>query len=240
MRDAARVCRGHRYTVRPCKLARPVTRRARAARTVPDNLGLMESGERIGDVTALLRQWSGGDPSAFEQLIPLIYDELHRMAQGFLRHERVNHTLQPTALIHELYMRMVDQGRSRWEDRAHFFSVAAKMMRRVLVDHARRHLAEKRGSGLAPLPIEEALDHPEPSSSLLVAIDSALTKFAAIDPERCHIVELRYFGGLDLAEIANLLGVSRTTVKRHWSVARMWLHREIEENQHGRGTMAGG
>lgn len=200
----------------------------------------MEEGQNVGDVTALLRQWSGGDPAAFDRLVPLIYEELHRMAQAFLRHERANHTLQPTALVHELYMRIVDQDRSSWADRAHFMSVAAKMMRRILVDHARRHLAEKRGAGKAALPIEEALDQPAPASSVLIAIDAALTRFAEIDPERCHIVELRYFGGLDLAAIAELLGVSRTTVKRHWSVARMWLHREIEDNQHGPGTMAGG
>ncbi len=199
----------------------------------------MESGQSSGDVTALLREWSGGDPAAFERLFPLIYDELHRMAGAFLHHERVSHTLQPTALVHELYLRMVDQDRATWQHRAHFFSVSAKMMRRILVDHARKRIAEKRGAGAVLLPIEDALDHPAPSSNLLVAVDAALTKFGEIDPERCRIVELRYFGGLDLAEIADLLRVSRTTVKRHWSVARMWLHRELEEHHDGRGTMAG-
>ncbi len=199
----------------------------------------MESGASKGEVTELLQQWSGGDAAALERLLPMVYDELHRMASGFLVHERVSHTLQATALVHELYLRMVDQDRSRFEDRRHFFSVAAKMMRRILVDHARKHLAEKRGSGLARLPIEEALDHPAPTSSLVIEIDAALTRFAEIDPERSHIVELRYFGGMDLEEIADLMGVSRTTVKRHWTVARMWLHRELEGMQDGPGKMAG-
>lgn len=197
----------------------------------------MESGASKGEVTELLQKWSGGDAVAFEKLLPLVYDELHRMAGGFLKHERGSHTLQPTALVHELYLRMVDQDRSRWEDRKHFFSVAAKMMRRILVDHARKHLAEKRGSGLARLPIEDALDHPAPTSSVVLEIDAALTRFAEIDPERSHIVELRYFGGMDLAEIADLLQVSRTTVKRHWTVARMWLHRELKDMEHGPGAM---
>ncbi len=197
----------------------------------------MESGASKGEVTELLRQWSGGNSAAFEKLLPLVYDELHRMAGGFFRHERGSHTLQPTALVHELYLRMVDQDRSRWEDRKHFFSVAAKMMRRILVDHARKRLAGKRGSGLARLPIDDALDHPAPESNLMLEIDAALTRFAEIDPERSQIVELRYFGGMDLAEIADLLRVSRTTVKRHWTVARMWLHRELKDMEHGPGTM---
>lgn len=191
-----------------------------------------------GEVTALLREWSAGDQSAFERLVPLVYDELHRMAGSFLRHERPGHTLQPTALVHELYLRMVDQDRSEWEERSHFFSVAARMMRRLLVDHARARLAGKRGAGSTPLPLDEALDHAEPSSELLLAVDEALERFARIDPERCRILELRYFGGFDLAEIAGLLQVSRTTVKRHWSVARMWLHRELKDTHYGTGTMA--
>lgn len=189
------------------------------------------------DVTDLLRQWSVGDQDAYQRLLPIVYDELRRMAGGFLRYERAGHTLQPTALVHELYMRMVDQNRAQWQDRAHFFSVAAKMMRRILVDHARKRVTGKRGSGVEHLPIEDALDTPEPPDTALLAVDAALTRFAEIDPERARIVEMRYFGGMDLAEIAGLLQVSRTTVKRQWTVARMWLHRELENKPDGRRTL---
>jgi RNA polymerase sigma-70 factor (ECF subfamily) len=189
------------------------------------------------DITDLLQQWSGGSSEAFDLLLPLVYDELRHMAGSFLFGEREGHLLQPTALVHELYMRMVDQSRAQWEDRTHFFAVAAKMMRRILVDHARKQMAGKRGGGAAHIPIEDALDHPAQSSSTIVAVDEALTRFAALDPERSRIVELRYFGGLDLEEIAELLQVSRTTVKRHWTVARMWLHRELEGDLNGSGAL---
>jgi RNA polymerase sigma factor (TIGR02999 family) len=192
-----------------------------------------------GHVTALLQRWAGGDESAFERLMPLVYDELRRMADSFLRHERNDHTLQPTALVHELYLRMVDQDRANWQDRAHFFSVAAKMMRRILVDHARKQSTGKRGARAVHLPIEEALDQAERSNRTLLAVDAALTRFAEFDPERSRIVEMRYFGGLDLEEIARLMQVSRTTVKRHWSVARMWLHRELEAEFHGQQSLEG-
>jgi RNA polymerase sigma factor (TIGR02999 family) len=192
-----------------------------------------------GHVTALLQRWAGGDESAFERLMPLVYDELRRMADSFLRHERNDHTLQPTALVHELYLRMVDQDRANWQDRAHFFSVAAKMMRRILVDHARKQSTGKRGARAVHIPIEEALDQAERSNRTLLAVDAALTRFAEFDPERSRIVEMRYFGGLDLEEIARLMQVSRTTVKRHWSVARMWLHRELEAEFHGQQSLEG-
>lgn len=190
-----------------------------------------------GEITELLQQWSGGNPEARDLLVPLVYEELRQMAGNFLRFERAENTLQPTALVHELYLKMVDQDRTSWEDRSHFFSVAAKLMRRILVDHARKHLAGKRGAGMAHVPLEDALDHPAPSDRAVLAVDRALTRFAEFDPERSHIVELRYFGGLDLAEIADLLRVSRTTVKRHWSVARMWLHRELDTELRGLGTL---
>lgn len=190
-------------------------------------------------MTALLQRWASGDADAFGRLMPLVYDELRRMADNFLHHERNDHTLQPTALVHELYLRMVDQDRANWQDRAHFFSVAAKMMRRILVDHARKQTAGKRGARAVHLPIEEALDHAERSSRTLLAVDAALTRFAEFDPERSRIVELRYFGGLDLEEIATLMQVSRTTVKRHWLVARMWLHRELEAEFHGQQSLEG-
>ncbi|MBL8228385.1 MAG: sigma-70 family RNA polymerase sigma factor [Bryobacterales bacterium] len=189
------------------------------------------------DVTELLRKWSVGDQAAYDLLLPMVYDELRRMAGSFLRFERGNHTLQPTALVNELYMRMVDQNRAQWQDRAHFFSVAAKMMRRILVDHARKRTTGKRGSGAEHLPIEDALDVPSESDSALIAVDAALTRFSEIDPERSRIVEMRYFGGMDLAEIADVLQVSRTTVKRHWTVARLWLHRELENSSDGPRTL---
>ncbi|MCU0244928.1 MAG: sigma-70 family RNA polymerase sigma factor [Bryobacter sp.] len=191
------------------------------------------------EITNLLQQWSGGSPEAFDHLVPLVYDELRHMAGGFLRGEREGHLLQPTALVHELYLRMVDQERAQWQDRSHFFAVAAKMMRRILVDHARKRVAAKRGGGAEHIPIEDALDHPAQSSITVLAIDEALTRFAAFDPERSRIVELRYFAGLELEEIAELLQVSRTTVKRHWTVARMWLHRELEADRNGLGALEG-
>lgn len=190
-----------------------------------------------GDITQLLQQWSSGDPEALELLLPIVYDELRRIADGFLRFEPDGHTLQSTALVHELYLKMVDQERAQWQDRVHFFSVAAKMMRRILVDHARKRVAGKRGSGASHLPIDEALDRPVESSQTLLAVDEVLTRFAELDPERSQIVEMRYFGGMNLEEIADVLQVSRTTVKRHWTVARMWLHRELGTEHHGRGPL---
>lgn len=194
---------------------------------------------RHGDVTELLRQWSGGDQEALDRLVPLVYGELRRIADGFLRFERRDHTLQPTALVHELYLKMVDQKRARWQDRAHFFRVAAKMMRRIMVDHARKSATEKRGNGAAHLPFEDALDTPEALDRTVLAVDGVLTRFAGIDPESSQVVEMRYFGGFELEEIANLMNVSRTTVKRQWSAARMWLHRELEAELNGSGPVEG-
>jgi len=191
------------------------------------------------DVTGLLQHWSSGDQQAFERLVPIVYDELRRLADGSLRREPTDPILQPTALVHELYLKLVDQKRAQWRDREQFFGVASKMMRRILVDHARQRLAGKRGAGAAHVPVEEALDQPAETSQTLLAVDDALKRFAEIDPERSRIVEMRYFGGLDLEEIADLMQVSRTTVKRHWSVARMWLHRELEQDIHGRASLEG-
>lgn len=191
------------------------------------------------DVTGLLRHWSEGDQAAFERLVPIIYDELRRIADGLLRREGNGNALQPTALVHELYLKLVDQKRAQWRDREQFFGIASKMMRRILVDQARQRLADKRGGGAVHLPVDEALDHPAESSRTLLAVDEALSRFAQIDPERSRIVEMRYFGGLELEEIAELMHVSRTTVKRHWSVARMWLHRELQGEVHGRTAMEG-
>jgi len=188
------------------------------------------------EVTALLHRWSAGEQAALDRLVPIVYSELRRLAEAYLRLEAGRHLLQPTALVHELYLKLVDQERAQWRDREQFFGIAAKMMRRILVDHARKALAGKRGARAEHLTIDEALELPAPNRSLL-AVDEALTRFADIDPERARIVELRYFGGLELQEIADLLEVSRTTVKRHWTVARMWLHRELEDQFRGPRTL---
>ena len=185
------------------------------------------------DVTGLLQQWASGDQQAFDQLVPIVYDELRRIAQGIFRREGDSLTLQPTALVHELYLKLVDQKRAQWRDREQFFGIASKMMRRILVDRARQRIAGKRGAGALHLPIEDALDAPTASDRTLLAMDEALARFAEIDPERSRIVELRYFGGLELDEIAAIMQVSRTTIKRNWSVARMWLHRELASELHG-------
>lgn len=183
------------------------------------------------DATALLLQWSGGDRSALDALFPVVYAELRRMADVRLRHERDAHTLQPTALVHEAYLRLVDQDRTRWNDRAHFFAVAAEIMRRVLVDHARRRAASKRGAGVLAVPLDdiaETVAQPEVRDLELLAMDDALTRLGELDPQQARVVELRFFAGLDVEEVATVLGVSSRTVKREWRAARAWLLSEIE------------
>lgn len=179
------------------------------------------------DITGLLHAWSDGDQEAFDKLVPVIYDELRRLAHNVVRREGGDRSGHQTTLVHELYLKLVDQDRAQWRDREHFFGIAVKMMRRLMIDDARQRLAAKRGAGAVHMPLEDALDTPGGPDGNVLAVDQALTRFAEIDPERSRIVELRYFGGLDLDEIADLLQVSRTTVKRHWTVARMWLHREL-------------
>jgi RNA polymerase sigma factor (TIGR02999 family) len=180
-----------------------------------------------GSVTALLKDWSGGDGHALERLIPLVYSELRRLAASYLRRERADHTLQPTALVHEAYLRLVDQKRVDWQSRAHFFGIAAQMMRRVLVDHARRRQAAKRGSRTYRISIAEDLPGAERDPELL-SLDEALRGLEALDPRQARVVELRFFGGLSVEETAELLGVSPATVKREWQTARAWLAREIQ------------
>lgn len=186
---------------------------------------------RHQDITGLLRQWSDGDSSAFDMLMPLVYDHLRRIAHGLARLESngggAGGLMQGTALVHELYLKLVDQNRAQWRDREQFFGIAIRIMRRIIVDEARLRVASKRGAGAVHVPVNEALDAPFVSSRTAIAVDEALTRFAEVDPLRGRIVEMRYFGGMDLDEIADLLEVSRTTVKRHWTVARMWLHREL-------------
>jgi RNA polymerase sigma factor (TIGR02999 family) len=181
------------------------------------------------DVTGLLQAWGGGDPAALDQLVPIVYDELHRQAQRYLRRENPGHTLQTTALVHEAYLRLVDQREARWQNRAQFFGVAAQAMRRILVDHARRHQAAKRGGSAVPVPLEEGEVAAAGSDVDLVALDDALTRLATLDPQQARVVELRYFTGLGIEETAEALGISPATVKREWAMARAWLKRELGE-----------
>ncbi len=179
------------------------------------------------DTSELLIAWNEGDQSALERLMPLVYDELRRLAQHYLRGERVDHTLQPTALVHEAWLRLVQTNRMTWQHRAHFIGVAAEMMRRILVDHARQHRASKRGGSETRISLEDAQDVPRPLEVDVVALDDALKSLGRIDPRQNRIVELKYFGGLEIAEIAEVIGVSAATVKRDWVWARAWLHREL-------------
>lgn len=179
------------------------------------------------EVTRLLVELTDGNRTVLDELLPLIYDELRRLARNYLRRERSDHTLQATALVHEAYMRMVDQSRVRWQNRAHFFGVAAQMMRRILVDHARRHVAEKRGSGGEKLALDEVSGLSITPDKDMVALDDALKLLAAFDPQQERIVEMKYFGGLTIEEIAEVIEVSPVTVKREWATAKAWLYREL-------------
>ena len=181
------------------------------------------------NLTQLLVRWSEGDPAALEQLLPVVYRELKRIATRQLRRERVDHTLVPTALVHELYLRLVDQRRATCENRAHFFGLAAHLMRRILVDHARARHAAKRGDSAARLSLEMAVEeerHPAGPEDLL-AIDLALERLATLDPEQARIVELRFFAGLTVEETAHVVNRSPRTIKREWRLARAWLFREL-------------
>jgi RNA polymerase sigma factor (TIGR02999 family) len=179
------------------------------------------------DVTSLLVAWSEGDDSALAQLVPRVYDELRRIAHRHLRAERPGRTLQTTALVHEAYLRLVDTRRVRWESRAHFLSVAAQAMRRILVDAARARGARKRGGGVAVEALDEAAAVAPQREASLVALDDALTALAEVDPRKSRVVELRYFGGLSVEETAAVLRVSPETVHRDWRVAKAWLLREL-------------
>jgi RNA polymerase sigma factor (TIGR02999 family) len=179
------------------------------------------------DVTRMLIDWSGGDRDAAARLMPLVYDELRQLARQYLQRERPDHTLQATGLVHEAYLRMVDQSTTTWQNRAHFLGVAAQVMRRILVDYARSHRAEKRGGGWDKLAFEEALV-PAPERSVdVLALDEALKDLQALDPQQSQIVEMRFFGGLTNEEIGEVLHVSPRTVKREWRMARAWLRRAI-------------
>ena len=183
-----------------------------------------------GDVTALLLAWRNGDKGAADRLMPAIYDELHRQAERAMRRENPDHTLQPTALVNEAYLKLVGQSRVEWKNRAHFFGVAAQVMRRVLVDHARGRLADKRGGGAAHVTLDDfhagAGDEGAGAVDLL-DLNDALDKLASLDADQARVVELRYFTGLSIEETAEAMGTSPATVKRDWAVARAWLKREL-------------
>src|SRR3954463_1017399 len=180
------------------------------------------------DVTQLLRAWRAGDPGAGEQLLPIVYAQLHRRAAAAMRREDPGHTLQPTALVHEAYMRLVDQRQGDWQNRSQFFGLAAQMMRRVLIDHARERLAAKRGGGARQVTLS-GLDAPADSDDAveILALHDALEKLATLDERQAKVVELRYFGGLSVEEAAEALEISPATVKREWATARAWLKREL-------------
>lgn len=188
------------------------------------------------EVTRLLLAWRGGDYSVADQLLRVVYAELHRQANRAMRREGSAHTLQATALVNEAYLRLVDQRRVEWRNRAHFFGVAAQLMRRILVDHARARLAAKRGSGVSMLSLGDvgARDEGIETDVDVLALHDALEKLAALDPEQARLVELRYFSGLSIEETAEALQVSPATVKREWASARAWLRRELERQDDGR------
>jgi RNA polymerase sigma factor (TIGR02999 family) len=182
------------------------------------------------DVTQILKRWQDGDSDAAEKLMPFVYDELRRLARNYLQRERADHTLQATALVHEAYLRMVDDKSVTWKDRAHFYGIAARLMRRILVDHARAHNAAKRGGLGQKVTLDEARDLPTKEAVELVALDGALESFAQTYPRKSEVVELKFFGGLDMKEISKVLEVSEKTVLRDWNFAKLWLCRELNEH----------
>jgi RNA polymerase sigma factor (TIGR02999 family) len=179
------------------------------------------------DVTQLLHNWRNGDSQAFDRLLPLVHDELRRIASRYMRRERAGHTLQTTALVNEAYLRLVGQKNVAWQDRAHFYAVAAQVMRHLLVDHARRRHYAKRGGNAQRITLDETAVVSSQRDDNLLALDEALTKLAEIDPRKVKLVELRYFGGLSAEETAEVLGVSEITVKREWLKTKAWLYREL-------------
>ena len=179
------------------------------------------------EVTRILKEWNSGG-EAHARLMPLVYGELRRLAKAYLRRERPDHTLQPTALVHEVYLRLVDQSRVEWQDRAHFYGIAAQMMRRILIDHARAHASGKRAGGARRLSLDEAALLPEERAADLLALDEALRLLTEKDERKGRVVELRFFGGLSVGEAAEVLGVHAATVERDWVVAKAWLYREME------------
>jgi len=194
--------------------------------------GRPDTGGRVpptpADVTRLLRAWGGGNDAALEQLLPLVEMDLRALARRYMGRERKGHTLQATALVNEAFLRLCDARHLSWQDRAHFLGISARLMRRILVDHARSHASQKRGGGAQRVTLDDALlVSPEPAVDL-VALDLALDAFAAVDARKTRVVELRFFGGLSIEETAEVLHVSEETVKRDWRLAKLWLRRELE------------
>ena len=182
------------------------------------------------EVTQLLIDWSGGDQAAFDKLVPLVYEELRRLAHHYMSREHVGHTLQTTALVNEAYLRLVDQKRVRWQNRAHFFGIAAQMMRRILVDYARKRRYAKRGGELLKVSLAEAEGLSDERAADIAALDEALKSLAEIDPQQSRVVELRFFGGLTIEETAEVLGLSRDMVNREWATAKAWLYQEMSKS----------
>jgi RNA polymerase sigma factor (TIGR02999 family) len=181
-------------------------------------------------VTQLLIEWSNGNQAALDQLMPLVYDELRKLARSYLRRERPDHTLQATALVHEAYLRLIDQNSITWKNRAQFFGIAAQMMRRILVNHALARRAAKRGGFVQKLSLDEAISFAEERDIDLMALDEALNELAALDPRQSQIVELRFFGGLSIDEAAEVLNLSPATIKREWNTAKLWLRRQMAKD----------
>ena len=181
------------------------------------------------EVTQLLIDWSNGDRAALDKLLPVVEQELRRLAHHYMSRERAGHTLQTTALVNEAFVRLVNRKNIQWQNRAHFFGIAAQLMRTILVDHARSHACAKRGGGAGKLELNEALVVSQQKASEVIALDEALTQLALIDPQQSRIVELRFFGGLTVEEAAEVLHVSPATIKREWSTAKAWLYRELEK-----------
>jgi RNA polymerase sigma factor (TIGR02999 family) len=201
-------------------------------------MAVLEAEQRLNttgnhEVTHLLQSWSSGNRAAMADLLPLVYDELRRLAASYMRFEAPGHTLQATALVHEAYMKLIQQREVSWKSRAHFFGIAAQMIRRILVDHIRATRAQKRGSGFAALSLDEALGVSEQKNWEILALDDALKTLAKVDPQQARIVELRFFAGLSIEETATVVGVSPATVKRDWVSARAWLHRELSRTKPG-------
>ena len=185
---------------------------------------------RQHEITELLAEWRDGNQSALDELYPLVYNELHRLARRYMSRERKGHTLQTTALINEAYVRLVDQKNVQWANRSHFFAISAQIMRRILIDHARRHAYAKRGGGAQQVSLEEAATVAPDLGLELIRLDEALKTLAEMDPRRSQVVEMRYFGGLNNEEIAGVLHVSENTVTRDWNMARAWLYQQLAES----------
>jgi RNA polymerase sigma factor (TIGR02999 family) len=187
----------------------------------------MTDPSRVHEVTGLLLSWRQGDAAALDRLVPLVYEELRRVARGHLRREPPGHTLQATALVHEVFLRLVDADRMTPTSRTHFFAISARLMRRILVDHARRKRADKRGGGATVISLDEVTPAAQTSSVDVLALDEALDALSSFDARQCRVVEMRFFAGLNIPETADALGVSTATVEREWAMAKAWLHQRL-------------